>query len=276
MIYSKNEHLKDLVIKILLTKEQSVKSIHKTLLSQQKKFTLQGIYRVLRDLIGDEIIIKRKNIYLVSEEWCDRIINGFKRRQNNITLSEHESIQFNLDSLIHLDQQWKNIIIPLQESFSNFPVFLYNTHEIWIHLSTSRKESEYNYYKSFKKNSYSSYCLFGGNTNFDKEISIDLKHEKLNINYGYKPFPETDYIIIINDYIIITRISRKIANKIKDVYLKNKTIDKLEQNLQKLGIEKKKVKLIIERNHEKAKVFRKKISRDFYIPMQLRKQFDLF
>ncbi len=276
MIYSKNEHLEDLVIKILLIKEQSVKSIHKTLSSQQENFTLQGIYRVLRDLIKDEIVIKRKNIYLISEEWRDRVINSFRRKQNSITLSEHESIQFNLDSLVHLDQQWKNIIIPLQESFSDFPVFLYNTHEIWIHLSVSRKESEYNYYESFKENSYSSYCLFGGNTKFDKQIAMELKHEKLNINYGYKPFPETDYIIIIDDYIITTRISRKIANKIKDVYLKSKNFDELEYNLQELGIEKKKVKLIIERNREKAKIFRKRISRNFYIPMQLRKQFDLF
>jgi hypothetical protein len=276
MILGKNKTAEDSIIGFLLHKELSVKVISNLLLTESKDITIQAIYKTLRKLVADEIVIKRSNKYYISEEWRNRIIEEFQESKNKLNLAEGESIKFNLSSLVHLDQHWKNIVLPLQKANPNFPVFFYNPHEIWIHLSESRKQSEVSYYNSFKQNKTLAFVVFGGSTPFDIKIKKKLQGSHLKISTGSKSFPNTDYPTIFDDYIITTRISKGIAQLIEECYQFSSTIEVLEEKLQRIGIERKKVKLIIERNPEKAKKLRKKLSQDFFVPQHLVKQFNLF
>lgn len=277
MIFSKNETFEDIIIEQLLSKESSVREIHLFFQKKNISITVQGIYKILRHLISDEIVLKRKNIYSLSEEWKNKIITHFQEKENKvITLSENESIKLNLNSLVHLDQQWKNIVIPLQKQKKDFPVFLYNPHKFWLYLSPSRKESELNYYQSFQERKIFCFSLIGGDTLHDQKLKKNLKHDYLQINIDKNILPKTDYLIIIQDYIITTRLSKNISKEIEFLYTQSSDEENLEKEIQKLNIEKKKVKLIIERNHEKAKKIRKRLSKDFYISRELREKFDLF
>lgn len=276
MLLSKKESLEDTVIRLLLEKEQSVKMLMKVLSVQEKLVTIQAIYKVLRVLVKEEVVIKRGNIYALSEEWRGRVIDIFEKTQNRFELAEGESITFDLTSLIHLDQQWKNIVLPLHGAHPTAPVFFYNPHEIWIHLNESRKASEYAYYASFQENKTHAFALFGGDTIHDKEIKKELQNEHLQIAVGVEAFSKTDYPTIFADYIITTRISRRLSEEIERVYQESVDVRTLEHRLQKIGIEKKKVKLIIERDREKAKKLRKKLSKEFFVPQELINEFSLY
>lgn len=276
MLLSKKESLEDSIVRLLLEREQSVKALMKTLSQEGFSVTIQAIYKILRALVVNEVVIKRANMYALSEEWRERIIDTFEKTQNRFELAEGESITFDLASLVHLDQQWKNIVLPLHNAHPGAPVFFYNPHEIWIHLNESRKKSEYAYYESFKENKTHAFALFGGDTEHDKAMKKELQNEYLQIAVGVEAFSKTDYPTIFGDYIITTRISKRLSEEIEIVYKESARNVILEERLQKIGIEKKKVKLIIERDRERAKKLRKKLSKEFFVPPALLKEFDLY
>jgi hypothetical protein len=276
MLFSKKESLEDRIVRYLLPRELTVKGIKKELAAEQVEVTIQGIYKVLRTLIAEEIIIKRGTLYSLSEEWRNNSVDLFNQSTDRFELAEGEKIAFDLTSLIHLDQQWKNIVLPLHEVHPNVPVFLYNPHEIWAHLSESRRSSEYAYYRSFAEQKTHAFCLFGGNTIHDRAIKKELQNEYLQIALGATPFPKTDYPTIFGDYIITTRVSARLTEEIETTYQESADTETLESRLQKIGIEKKKVKLIIERDRAKAKKLRKKLSKEFFVPQALIKEFGLY
>ncbi len=276
MLLSKKETLEDSVVRLLLEREQSVKALMKTLSQEGFSVTIQAIYKILRALVASEVVIKRSHMYALSEEWREKIIDTFENTQNRFELAEGESITLDLASLVHLDQQWKNIVLPLHNTHPSVPVFFYNPHEIWIHLNESRKQSEYSYYKSFKENKTHAFALFGGNTEHDKLMKKELQNEYLQIAVGVNAFPNTDYPTIFGDYIITTRISKRLSEEIDQSYKESESRIVLEEMLKKIGIEKKKVKLVIERDREKAKKLRKKLSKEFFVPPALIREFELY
>lgn len=194
----------------------------------------------------------------------------------SLILADKERLNFELSSLIHLDQYWKNLVLPLHKAHPEDPIFIYNAHEIWLHLSEQRKESELAYYDSFSKNKVFAFYLLGGNTVHDQSIKKQFQNDYLQISVGTEYFPKTDYPVVFNDYILTTRISKANSEQIEKCYIESKKPEDLELKLQKMGIEKNKTKLIVLKDREKAKRLRKIMSKKFYIPPGLVKKFDLF
>lgn len=276
MLFSSDESIKERIVRLLLKKDQSVKSLLVSLRDENIVITIQAIYKTLRILIKDEIVLKRKTLYSLSQDWRNKVVYELTKTNNPLNLSEGEKINFYLTSLIHLDQQWKNIVLPIQDLYNKYPVFLYNPHEIWPYLSDSRRESESMYYKAFVNSKRYVFQAVGGSASYDKLAKKELENDFIQICIGEKYFPETDYPTICGDYIITTKLSDSLANEIEKCYSDIPDKSLLEHRLRKIGIEKKKVRLIIERDREKAKKMRKKMSKHFYIPHTLVSEFDLF
>ncbi len=276
MIFSKKESLEDKVLRYLVSKERTVKSMKKELSSQGVEVSIQGIYKVLRSLIGQEIVIKRGSLYSLLEEWRNNTIDILSKSNNRLELTDGESIKLELSSLSHLDQQWKNIVLPLHESHPNEPIFFYNYHYIWLYVSESRKQSELAYFASFMKNKSYAFSLIGSKNIHDIEVKKILQNDFVEWAVGTERFPKTDYPVVFNDYVMITRLSKQLTEKIDRCYEESLNLVTLEAKLQKIGTEKNKVKLIIERNKNKAKKLRKKLSKEFFVPRNLIKEFDLY
>lgn len=275
MIFTKKESLEDKIIRYLSNRNHTIHGLIDELNSEKIKATTQGIYKSIRFLISEEVVIKNKEVFSLNEEWRIKVIDQLENNKI-VGLSENEKITLDLKSLIHLDQQWKNIVIPIQKTQINFPIFFYNPHDIWSLISTSRKQSEDEYYSKLFKSKTFVFINNGGNTIFDKNIKKIRENNYTQINLGNSLFNDTDYITIIGDYITTVRIPKSIASKINKSYTESRNDDVFYKSINEIGIEKKKVKLFIERNHEKAKKLRKRVAKDFYIPRELREKFDLF
>jgi hypothetical protein len=167
-------------------------------------------------------------------------------------------------------------VLPLHESHPHDPIFFYNFHYIWLHLSESRKQSELSYYASIAENRNHAFSLVGSKSAYDIEVKKKLQNEFVQWAVGTEHFSKTDYVTVFSDYIITTRMSSRLASEIEECYNDNYNITSLESKLQKIGIEKKKVRLIIERDKEKAKKLRKKLSKEFFVPKELIEQFNLY
>ena len=277
MLYSHFPHLEDKLVQILNTKKvSSAKELGVLLKTEGAVYSFQGIYKALNNLIHSEVIIKQGKNYLINEEWRGRSIKKLSIKTNT-SLADGEKIYYELTSLVHHDLQWKNIVLPLHEEHPGDPIFFYNYHYIWTYLSDSRKQSELEYYKSFSETKTYSFCLIGSNSFQDRETKDLIRNDHVQVATGREPaLVKGGYVTIFNDYIIITQLPKDLIRKIEECYQKTSTVTELEQSIRKLGIEKRRVQLIIERNKEKAKAIRKKLAPDFHIPKEVREQFELF
>jgi hypothetical protein len=277
MLYGQFPHLEDKIIQILNTKKTgSAKELGLLLRTEGEDYSFQGIYKALNNLINAEVVIKQSKNYSINEEWRSRIIKKLQPKSLT-TINEGERVHYELTSLIHHDLQWKNIVLPLHEEHPSDPIFFYNYHYIWLFLSDSRKQSELDYYKSFNETKTHSFCLIGSNSSQDRETKDLIRNDYSQVATGREPaLVKAGYVTIFNDYIITTQLPKDLIRKIEDCYQKTSSVTELEHSIRKLGIEKRRVQLIIERNKEKAKVIRKKLAPDFHIPKDLRDKFELF
>jgi hypothetical protein len=275
MLFTYKENLQETLVRHLASKKQTAKDLLCAINIHDKNYTIQALYVVLRSLIKTEVIIKRGVFYFLNEEWRARVIEKLNTKIQT-TLAEGEHVTYFLSSLIHHDLQWKNIVLPLHNSHPNDPVFFYNYHYIWIHLGNTRKNSELNYYASLTKEKRQTFSLIGSKNIHDIAIKKSLQNEYVRWSVGAEYFKKTDYIAVFNDYITITRMSHKLVDEIDSCYNNSATTEELERNLRKLDIDKRSIRLMVECNHEKAKKLRKKISRDFSVPQELIKKYDLY
>lgn len=277
MIFSSHEHLEDKIVRILLEKKHTAKELLTRInTGTSTHISSQGVYKTLKNLCENEVILKRSFYYSIHEEWRRRVGLFFITPQQPLVINEGEKLRFEFISLTELDHHWKNIVLPIQDSIPGFPIFGYGPHHIWINLDESRKESEHIYHTSFLKEKRYSFSVLGGTTIHDTYAKKFLENEFVQISLGKKLFPDTDYPVVFNDYIVTAKLPKNIAQKIELLHEQEKTTESLNKKLAQLELEKMKIKLIIERDKEKAKRFRKKISVDFYIPKKLRDEFDLF
>lgn len=275
MLFSTSEKLEDSIIRFINHEPSTVKTILKNLISEGKDYTIQSIYGVLRELINDEVVIKNGFYYRINEEWKNKIIKEFSSLENN-EIADGEKQIFILNSLSHQDLQWKNSIFPLHNLYPKDPIFFYNYHYVWIHLGNTREKSELDYYQSFLDQKRYAFSLVGSHSSLEIETKKMIENDYVRVFIDDKPIQSTGYITIINDYIITTYLPKKTLAEISSSYKKSKTITELRRHLQDLDFRSGKLKIIIERNKEKAKKLRKKMSKDFYIPKELRENFDLF
>lgn len=59
MIYSDKESIEDLIVRLLVNGQKTVKEMQAALESEKKVFTSQGVYKALAGLIENELVIKK-------------------------------------------------------------------------------------------------------------------------------------------------------------------------------------------------------------------------
>lgn len=276
MLFTHKSSHEEQIIELLLIEERSAKGLLGEIQKKSPPYTIQALYLVLKILLEQEVIIKTGQRYMLSEEWRVRAQDRFSKKDDTFELAEGESVSYVLTSLVHHDFQWKNIVLPLHNAHQADPIFFYNFHYIWPYLSSSRHESERAYYQSFLEKKTAAFSLVGSKSPLDLETKKVFQNQYVQWAVGAEHFSETDYVAILGSYIITTRFSKRLAGEIASCYTKCTTLSELATALQKIGIEKKKVRLIIERDRDKAKKLRKKLSKEFFVPQELIKEFGLY
>lgn len=274
MLFSNTKNLEDIVLELLLPHQKTAKMLLREIEDLGHSYSIQSIYDVLRGLIHSETIIKNGFYYSINEEWKSKLVQKFSEHSNDIF--DGEKNIFLLNSLTHHDLQWKNTLLPLHNKYPEDPIFFYNYHYIWIHLGETREQSELDYYRSFEQQKRYAFSLVGSHSPLEVETKKMIENDYVRIFIDDKPIQSTGYITIINDYIITSYLPKKTIQEIEQCYKQAHSIPELRRLIQKIDFATKRVKIIIERNKEKAKKLRKKMAKDFYIPKELREKFDLF
>lgn len=267
--------LDDLIIKnLLINGEQEADEILKELTSGGHNVTLQAIYKRLRNLLKADIILKNKKSITINNEWKKDFINLLESNTNIPKLKTGESIIYSFKELSSIDAYWKHTMTPIEKHFANQPVFLYNPYELWIELP-ERRQSEIDYIKKFTIDKRYCFFLLGKENTQHKDFKQLYQSDYMRISLKAKGFSDRDYIAVVADYIVTTKLSPAIVKTIENIYTSTKPED-LSKKIEKIFAKSAAIKLKIERNENKAKKLRKKISKDFYVPKELKEKFDLF
>ncbi len=136
--------------------------------NERINISIQAVYKSLRKLIADAIIVESGKQLEISREWLARIqqLNAFNLSSSlsaNVgipKLANGESVIFSYKNLSHLDAYWKHLMQGFEISFPDFPVFLYSPYHIWYHIN-ERTESEASYFQSFDNHKRHGFFVIG-------------------------------------------------------------------------------------------------------------------
>ncbi len=274
MIPLENKGLEEMAVLYFLETENTAKAFRQHLETSGHPITIQGVYKALNKLVTEGVLVKNRMKFVVSREWVEHLIEKLGGTSADLEMSEGEITTHQFASLNQLDAYWKHRISTILAAFSNFPMFSYETHSIWVYLS-DRKESEENFFKSFEKNKRFAFFRVGGTTSGDREYKRKYAGEYLKIDTADKRVLG-NHMSIVEDYIITTKLENSIEEQIDAVFLGKESEEEIHQSLETILGKKQRVKLSIERNKEKAKKYRKRIAENFYVPQELIKKYDLF
>lgn len=275
MLLGTKKTLYDHITEALLGKPMDVSQIQNYLNDKKISATVQGIYKALRELTSEDITVKQKKTYFISNVWREKLEKMVSQRPP-FKLSKDERTVYHFNKIENLDMFWKHTITDIQSELEDFPVFHANAHNFW-HLVPGRYGSEIEYRSMFSEIKKYAFTLIGGITPFDKNLKQNYSHEYQQYHFdNHYPFNRRDHLSVIGPYIITTRVSVSLARVTDRLYETCFTEDELARKLEPEFKKHGSVTMTVEHNEGKAKSMRKKMSADFHIPRELREKFDLF
>lgn len=274
MLLSHNQSTEDALVKLLSYQEKEAKDIQ-VLLNKElgKKITIQALYRSIKRLVNDGVLVKKGLLFTVNKEWVQNLVNYFDKK-GGMQLAEAEDISYSFKTLSALDSYWKHTITQFRSELGDYPVFFYNNHVVWLHLK-DRKESQTNYLNNFDAEKRYAGFVVGGDSAMDKEFKKVFSKKYLQAEIRKIDSIRYDSITVHGDYVVTVKFNKRTNELVDRLYKTSKSIQELEEGLEKSLEGNLPVKLTIEKNALKAEKLRKILSKNFYIPKEIKTRFDL-
>lgn len=275
MLFSFPKSIEDIIIESIKNGPIRTTDLINRIKKIKQKTTKQGVYRVLRLLAKEEIIVIHKKMISLNIRWLNKINNFSTLAQyyyvkdksvvgNFLNLQEEEKIKYTFNSLALTDAFWNHAIylllqiIPAQENW-----LAYNPHA-WFFLA--RPDEEKAIMKAINKDRQ--YLLtVGHQTIMDKIICKEFDGTRSQYYTLNKvKFKNNYYLNVLGDFIIEVYLDQDITQAIENWYNKTKEInDQNISELKKIIQTKKKNKLVITRNSYKARKLKQQFQKNFYI-----------
>ena len=275
MILGAKKTLTDQTLERILIVNSTALDIKHDLKTVGITVTIQGVYKALRELISEDVVLKQGKKYFINNKWRSGVEKLISQR-SRFTLRPGEEIKYKFKKIENTDAFWKNIFSDVESEIRKFPVFHFTPHQFWI-LIKERSQSELDYYNELNKNSIFGYTLIGGKTEFDDKAKkmLTSKYHQLHID-NKVILNNRDHISVLGDYIITTRLPNSFAIAIDALYEKCNSEAELIVGLERIFKKSGNIIMIIKNSPQKAKRLRKIISKGFYISKELRDDFNLF
>lgn len=275
MLASTQPGSEDLVLQYLLENPaQSTKNITQGLHANGVQISLPGVHKLVRKMLDKEVLIKKDKKIFVSQEWLLRL-QKLLPSQSAFELGAGESIRWVFNDLSHLDAFWKHIVFQVLADYPNEPVFMAAPHGFWPY-APERQMSEKDFYEYFPAHDRHVYYAIAGQTAADQYMRDYLSGSHVHVESTRFSRDPLAHIVIIGDLVSTTKLSKKDEDRIHMLYERNLSQKKFQVEITKMLAEVRRATFVMEHNTQKAREFRRLISRDFAIPRPVVKQFDLW
>lgn len=263
MLLSSNETLAEALIP-LMRQPLRVEELRAAPSIAERGVTIQAIYKALRFLVAEGIVLKHKETYVTSLEWLAKLAD-LSQATTMLTPQPGSSFRYTFTSFTQVESYWKQVLHTLPTEMTQAPFFAYLPHNFW-HFIENRRDSEERFYRSFLEEQRHGYIVHGGTTTGDLTDKQSFKNEFLHINtIAYPRLRRTDHLAIMGDLITITHLSKATANAIDQAYIKCTTPAALEATLHAVLSRPTRVIITLSNNKAKAAGLRRVLSKDFYL-----------
>ncbi len=239
--------------------------------SKELPMTKQGLYKALRELLRDEIILKEGRLFSFSKTWLTRL-NDFKEKsEQNLGLrlpfpetmaKGRKVIHFN--SAEALDIYWSHMFLTLSEQYPGKSLFFFNHHSFY---SLERPDAERYLIETISKKKYKLMVTFGKRTAINQQFKKEVERESIQIAIDENIIvPKTDHLSIFGDYFITTRYDAVMMERINKLFsraVSYQSIDKKE--LHSILSAARGLKIIISKDARKAEIWKKRLAKNFVI-----------
>ncbi len=240
--------------------------------------TEQGVYKALAFLIENEIVTKNRKLVSLNTFWIEQL-KIFTNRvsetynttdfDNFLMLEDKEKLTYNFKNTTKLDIHWMHIVLLMLKRFQEQPFVIYNPH-CWFMIERPHTESAF--FVWINKNNKLMFFLIGGNNYLDKVVKkqTESKNIKIELDTEHR-FQKDKYIAIIGDYIIYTSYGSAFNQKMDTFFdshneINTDAISSLKNTLQSTSNS----KITIERNKDKAIKLSKQITKNHYVPLEVK------
>jgi 23S rRNA pseudoU1915 N3-methylase RlmH len=247
-------------------------------IARENNVTEQGVYKALSFLVDNEIVTRSNKLVSLHTFWIEKLKNFTNQIsetyntsdfENFLMLEDKEKLTYKFNDTSKLNVHWMHIILQILKRFSNMPLVIYNPH-CWFIID--RPDTESAFFDWINKNNRMMLFLIGGTTELDRKTrkQIETKNIKIELDTGIN-FPKDRYIAIIGDYIIHTSYGKEF-NDSMDVFFKHHTeLNKdITGDFREVLNKNNNSKIVIERNRLKAIKLSKQITKNHYIPLDIK------
>ncbi len=204
-----------------------LESLRKTTPSLPK----ESFYRILRNLVSQEVVTKYQKIYEINQHWLQRIqkfsqdrMNILTEEDNILSFKEGDKVTYSFKNPNLMGIYWAHTYdIIFEKHDPKIPILVFHPHEWLIYTRTS---SEALFLSRFQDSKKLAYFSIGGATildkTFKKEWADKFRQISTGIHYGFK---NTEYINVLGDFIFKITVSKKFAASIDDFFKRNSVVD---------------------------------------------------
>lgn len=276
-MFPKTPKIEDLILEILSNGPQQATTLIEQIKEKRPKTTKQSVYKSLRNLKKDEIIVQTRGHVALSGVWLKKLAAFTEKTKYNyqtennpsidfIGLEQGEKISYTFKTFEATDMFWAHTFSVLSDTTpQSSPIFLYNPHE-WFLLA--RPESEVFLFEGLKKIERKLFVIAGHRDPLD--LYVEKYFDQKTINYFASPttlFPKSNYYVnILGDFLIEAWLDPEVSEQINLFYKNTKIFDEQVKNkLLKIVQQNGKNKLTITRNKRKADTIRRLFGKMFIL-----------
>lgn len=267
-MFKKTKKIEDYIIEILSNGKIDTKVLIKKILEILSNSSKQAVYKSLKDLRENEIVIYKREEASLSSLWLKKINDFLEKAENEykvddgrlniLSLKEGEKVSYNFNSFNATDIFWAHAFNIFYNNIDkNTPTLIYNPHE-WFLLA--REESEVYLFNKYKKDNKILYSYISHEDFLDKYVKkyFDGIHTKYYCQ-SKKLFKNDNYYVnVFGDFIIEVWLDKKVSAEIDLFYENTKELNEGSKNeLLNIINKKGKNKLVISKNKKKSEDVRK-------------------
>ncbi len=267
------------------TEDVIVESLHRnplvgpTLLEnvrqKDKSLPKETFYRILRELLKQEVVNKSKNTYQLNRHWIQKLYTFSKLtlekkeatdRDNILSFQDGDKIKYSFKNPNLMGIYWAHTYDMIFDNHDpKVPILIFHPHEWLIHTRFTSESFFLSRPKSEKKLVW---FAIGGKTPLDKDFQKNWSNKYIQTGVGINPgFKNTEYVNILGDFIFKISMSKKFSEDLEKFFTKYSIVDENNTGeLNNICTKKDSVKMTFTRSKKESDKYRAKFKKYFYIP----------
>ena len=231
MLLVPNPSLENLLVECLsFQPSASATWLHAQLQRRSDGYSIQAVYKELRKLQRQGVVIKRNGEYSLHLVWILNLLSLTDRMFDTQTSPEAlaavlpedgEKKSYTFTRLTHVDDFWMHALIVMLQNSGEKLLYQWIPHP-WFHLINSHKSLPL--HQAFAAGGFTVKCIIGGDTYLDRYSKKITTPDVYDFYYAEGPFRDQSlvYYSVTDSHLITIKLDKKTDERVERIY-KNTT-----------------------------------------------------